>query len=775
MDYGSDKWDELWLGTIAFGIVLLIAYFALTYFYTSTKKQTHKRIATVCMAALIAFEGGYNCYDSFRKIYKEVGNSDKKSYTEIISAPDVVQQLKDYDDGFYRAEKTYSRMVNDNLAYGLKGISHSSSVMNARAIKFIEAMGYFTQSFESKYEGCNPISDSLLGIKYVLDDPTRNSSSSNMLDSSYQKVFSTTYTRDNDVTSNVDVYENPNALSIGYMADDDITILTGLGNDNPFNSLNNFLSSMTGNTADYSTVPIVPKQYYVPFDYQVSYDESKVYLHDYTNTTGTVHDCYEAFAGVDDAVVNVHVTVPKDGDIYMHLGSEMRRACNVWVSSEKDENGEFINHKGYGTYFNTNSSPIVRMGPFEAGTEVEIRFTIQPSNGSTYTGSNEYLMVRKESGFNFYYLDEEAFTEDINKLKQNEWVLDTEKSNDRYLVGDVDAQEGQILMTSIPYEPGWKVQVDGKTVDSLVVNQKNADGTTTLSNADGDTGEIILLNALIGIKLPAGHHTVSMKYTPPGFNAGVFTLILGIAVICHGALCMAVSGKCYLSLHEMNASANRGACMQICRRSYEVKDKETGNELEVDNAYIMSPKDLKTIHFLNKLIDSGLRVFKIEGRARGPEYVRTVVSCYNEAIESYLNDDFTDEKIALWDERLATVFNRGFWNGYYLGQRLGEWTHNYGSGATKRKIYIGKGVKYFSNLGVAEFLMESGSLSVGDEILVTGPTTGALIRKVEEIRVDLKPVQKTVKGERFSMRIDEKIRPSDKLFKWVDSSELNTK
>ena len=171
------------------------------------------------------------------------------------------------------------------------------------------------------------------------------------------------------------------------------------------------------------------------------------------------------------------------------------------------------------------------MGPFEAGTEVEIRFTIQPSNGSTYTGSNEYLMVRKESGFNFYYLDEEAFTEDINKLKQNEWVLDTEKSNDRYLVGDVDAQEGQILMTSIPYEPGWKVQVDGKTVDSLVVNQKNADGTTTFSNAEGDTGEIIVLNALIGIKLPAGHHTVSMKYTPPGFNAGVFTLILGIAVI----------------------------------------------------------------------------------------------------------------------------------------------------------------------------------------------------------------------------------------------------
>ncbi len=248
-----------------------------------------------------------------------------------------------------------------------------------------------------------------------------------------------------------------------------------------------------------------------------------------------------------------------------------------------------------------------------------------------------------------------------------------------------------------------------------------------------------------------------------------------IEMFCHGALCMAVSGKCYLSLHEMNASANRGACMQICRRSYEVRDKETGNELEVDNAYIMSPKDLKTIHFLNKLIDSGVRVFKIEGRARGAEYVCTVVSCYNEAIEAYLNNNFTDERIEDWNTRLATVFNRGFWDGYYLGQRLGEWTHNYGSGATKRKVLIGKGIKYFSNLGVAEFQLESGSLSVGDEILITGPTTGAILRTVEEIRVDLKPVETAVKGDRFSMRIDEKIRPSDKLFKWVDTSSLTPK
>ena len=242
-----------------------------------------------------------------------------------------------------------------------------------------------------------------------------------------------------------------------------------------------------------------------------------------------------------------------------------------------------------------------------------------------------------------------------------------------------------------------------------------------------------------------------------------------IEMFCHGALCMAVSGKCYLSLHEMNHSANRGGCMQICRRSYNVTDRETGEELAIENQYIMSPKDLKTIHFLNKLIDSGVRVFKIEGRARGPEYVSTVVSCYNEAIEACLNDTFTDERIEQWNNRLATVFNRGFWDGYYLGQRLGEWSKNYGSSATKRKEYIGKGMKYFSNLGVAEFLLESGELCVGDEILITGPTTGALFVTIEEIRVALKPVEKAVKGDHFSIKLDQKIRPSDKLYKWVDT------
>lgn len=243
--------------------------------------------------------------------------------------------------------------------------------------------------------------------------------------------------------------------------------------------------------------------------------------------------------------------------------------------------------------------------------------------------------------------------------------------------------------------------------------------------------------------------------------------LIRIEMFSHGALCMAVSGKCYLSLHEMNASANRGACMQVCRRGYSVRDKESNIELDIDNQYIMSPKDLKTIHFMNKMMDAGVRVFKIEGRARGPEYVRLVTACYKEAVKAYCDGTYSEEKVAEWDERLRSVFNRGFWDGYYLGQRLGEWSSKYGSGSTKKKVYLAKGVKYFDKLGVAEFEMESGDLKVGDEILITGPTTGAVMQTVDEIRVELTPVEQAVKGERFSIKVTEKVRPSDRLYKMV--------
>jgi putative protease len=241
----------------------------------------------------------------------------------------------------------------------------------------------------------------------------------------------------------------------------------------------------------------------------------------------------------------------------------------------------------------------------------------------------------------------------------------------------------------------------------------------------------------------------------------------------HGALCMAISGKCYLSLSQTNSSANRGACLQTCRRGYILTDKETGQEIEVDNEYLMSPKDLRTIHFLNKILDAGVTVLKIEGRARGPEYVKTVVGCYHQAADAYFDGTFNEDKIQLWEEKLATVFNRGFWDGYYLGQKIGEWSSNYGSLATKKKVYTGKITNYFSNLGVAEIKLETGSLKVGDEILITGPSTGVVETIIEEIRVELNPVKEATKGVYCSIPIKEKLRRSDKLYRMVKAGHKN--
>ncbi len=244
--------------------------------------------------------------------------------------------------------------------------------------------------------------------------------------------------------------------------------------------------------------------------------------------------------------------------------------------------------------------------------------------------------------------------------------------------------------------------------------------------------------------------------------------LIRIEMFCHGALCMAVSGKCYLSLHEKNISANRGACNQICRRGYIVKDKDSEIELEIDNEYIMSPKDLKTIDFMNVMLDSGVRVFKIEGRARAPEYVKTVVACYKEAVDAYIADDFTQERIDDWNKRLSKVFNRGFWNGYYLGQRLGEWSANYGSEATHKKMYIGKVSNYFTNLGVAEIYVEAQYISKGDEMLIIGETTGVYEDIIEEMRVELQVVDKATKGEYFSIKTKELVRRNDKVYKLIE-------
>jgi putative protease len=241
-----------------------------------------------------------------------------------------------------------------------------------------------------------------------------------------------------------------------------------------------------------------------------------------------------------------------------------------------------------------------------------------------------------------------------------------------------------------------------------------------------------------------------------------------IEMFVHGALCMAISGKCYLSLHEKNKSANRGECYQTCRKSYLVTEKESGYQLEIDNEYIMSPKDLCTIGFTDRIIDAGVRVFKIEGRARSPEYVRIVSSCYNEAVNSVLNGTYDSGKIRIWMERLSTVFNRGFWDGYYLGQKLGEWNTSYGSSATRKKIYLGKITNYFTKVNVAEIKLENGDLEKGDHLLITGPTTGVIEYKADEIRVDLKVTDKALRGEFCSVQISDYLRRSDKVYKWVD-------
>lgn len=546
------SWDELFLGTIVFGLLLVAVYVLFVFGYSRLKSRRGKNLLTLGVAAVVLFETGYNCYDSFRKVFLEVGNSDKSTYTEILEAPKLVEQLEEYDGSFYRAEKTYDRMVNDNLAYGLKGISHSSSVMNARVLKLLEAMGYSTQSFESKYEGNSTMADSLLGVKYVMDIPGDNEN----VNSDYIKRYSTTSIKNYDETYNIDVYENPYALAIGYMADDDILGLGHLGNDNTFNSLNNFLSAMLGKTQfvempDKTVVPH-PEEYYELIDLTdnmeleldpttaddpgvgLSNGQIRSRIYDYTNDKGEYvpHYCFDAEAGAVDPVVNIRFTAQNDGDVYLRIDSDFRRKCNLWISNTVDENGNFSDHKEYGQYFVDNGTPLVRIGPFKKGEKVEVRLRILEQDGMTsFTGQNEYVMFKVNGGFTLYTFNLEKFKKDIAVLQENPWVIDMEKSNDRYLEGKVTAKEGQILMTSIPYEPGWTVEVDGKKVDNLVYEKENDQGVKELFNKNESEGQVVVLDSLIGIKLPAGEHTVSMKYTPPGFKVGVVTFILGIAAL----------------------------------------------------------------------------------------------------------------------------------------------------------------------------------------------------------------------------------------------------
>ena len=519
--------NHLWLGTIVFGLVLAAIYLTLLYFISHAKKKTQRTVIACVMGAIVIFEAGYNTFDTILKVDKEVYYSSRPSYTTIMDAPDMARGLENYDDGFYRAEKTFFRNVNDNQAYGLKGISHSSSVMNARTINFIETLGYSTKSYETRYDGNTPVADSLLGIKYVLDDPdARAYNKKSLLSPYYNEVYTQQFHIENGERT-LHVYENPDALPIGFMANSDILRLSFLGNDNPFNSMNNFLSSMTGSTTDYSVLN--PKQYFCRVGENPEVVLSECWESDY----GGQH-CYNANAGAVDPTVRIHFTTGDTTDnLYMFLKSDNPKKCNVWVGTKDPADGEYKGSNGtaqldgFGSYFEDYDYAIVNLGSYPPNTELEVRLTIIQTPEKT--GANEYVMVKD---FQFYHLDYNTFHNDIAQLKASPWELNLDKLNSNHLVGEVDAKAGEILYTSIPYEPGWTIKVDGKKVKEAFSETINENGTSIMVNdPEASEGSVVVLNALIGVRLSPGHHTVEMTYTPPGFSLGVILLILGIGAV----------------------------------------------------------------------------------------------------------------------------------------------------------------------------------------------------------------------------------------------------
>ena len=397
-----------------------------------------------------------------------------------------------------------------------------------------------------------------------------------------------------------------------------------------------------------------------------------------------------------------------------------------------------------------------------AGSFESLHAAIQGGAGAIYFGVDR-LNMRSRSSVNFSIDDLGEISGICRKkgirscLTLNTLLYDDDYHSMREIVSEAKKQGISALIVSDVSVIEYARQLDMELHLSTQLNIGNSDAVRFYSRyAD----VMVLARELNLDQIHKIFSTIEKEnITGPSGNK------IQLEVFIHGALCMAISGKCYLSLHETGYSANRGACLQICRRGYTVKEKDTGRELDIDNEFIMSPKDLCTIHFLNKIIDAGAAILKIEGRARSPEYVKTVTECYAEALEAIKRGDYGKDKISLWKERLATVFNRGFWDGYYLGQQTGEWSDVYGSKATRKKIYAGKAANYYSNIGVAEFIIESEPVSVGDEILIIGPTTGVLRMKIEELRNDSGQAETVTKGEKCAFRVGSIVRMSDKLYR----------
>lgn len=535
------KFEQMASGALWVSAVLLGIYLIVLYFMCCSNATRNKRGASIFLTSvLLVATGGeavYNALDSMKDIDDEVTYSTRKSYQNYVqNGRAAVDALEEYDDSLYRAEKTFFRCVNDNAAFGLNGISHSSSVMNTRIINFIETMGYCMHSYYTRYDGTTPLADSLLGIKYVLD--RGDSGDSKRLNDTYEPVLYYDYTNENGTDKTITIYENTNALSIGYMVDDDVLNIDHLGNDNPFNSQNIFLSTMAGQTEfDSSGNFSTWDEYYTAIELA----EDPV-LSDSVTTEPYGEQVKYVASGDDDPTVDFHIEVTEEmagKPIYIYFKTEFQNKVNLylntwttdeWAEAEatwsEENTGTFtwsdIDASAYGgfdslgEYFEGDNYVIRTLGTYEAGTKLTLRMTV----------ADEFTIVKN---FLFYCFDYDLFQQDIDILKENQW--DITEYNDRKIEGTITAEEGQIMMTSIPYEPGWSIEVDGEKVDNLVIEEEDEDGEVSLSNDDGEVGQIVVVDAMIGVRLTAGTHTVKMTYTPPGWWVGIALFCGGIVVM----------------------------------------------------------------------------------------------------------------------------------------------------------------------------------------------------------------------------------------------------
>ena len=518
--WNDNKTSESAFWSIGLTVILMAAYAGLVYVLSKKNlPKKHTVLASLGILAVVSMELTFNAKASFEAIHHEVAYSTKKSYYQYLeSGRELVDKLYEEDSSFYRAEKTYVRTVNDDAGFKLRGITHSSSVMNTQILKFIEAMGYSCRSYYSRYEGNTPLSDSLLGIKYVLDkgDDNKNvlkKGENSDLDVAYSLKFTQTCKSQSETDMDVNVYENPNALAIGYMASSDITKIGFFGNDNPFNSQNAFLSTLVGKSkfladGNFAEDPFEHYFYELPITQEMRLNDA--YRDSYGSQMNFRERKQDDGSHAIDPTVDMFIEAQSDDPIYLFFKSENESKVNLWLADQWNletnscKNKDGTDAKSLGSYFETDDYHILYVGTYPKGTQLQLRMTLRTDAAGT---KEKYAIVK---AFYYYHFNTALFQEDINKLKTNQWNLTT--YGGRTLEGKITATEDQsMMMTSVPWEPGWSVWVDGKKLKSEEV--------------------LNIAQSMIGVQLTPGEHTVKMKYTPPGLRFGLLLLLLGIAAV----------------------------------------------------------------------------------------------------------------------------------------------------------------------------------------------------------------------------------------------------